>query len=132
MKLRVINRNNKPRIDRAEKPFLYISKTGLISLNKSLVDLLKLDIGDQIQFLQDEEDPQTWYLEVVNKDGFVLRDAHQKVKRLLTNSSVVVTTLFESFDELPRNVRLPIGEPITLQGRRFYTLITFAIKKPNL
>ena len=101
-----------------------ISKNGLIRFSQGAVELMAIKAGDQVQFCQDEDEPENWYVEVVKKGGFPLRDAYGNGGGLLTNASGIKRLLFESVNYLGGSGTLPIGEQVLHPKRTFYTLIT--------
>jgi hypothetical protein len=76
MKLKVFNTTNITSIsNRDKKPFIQVNnKVGIFNINNSAADLLDLKDGDMVQLLQDEENPEDWFIEKVKEDGFVVRD----------------------------------------------------------
>lgn len=123
MKLKSYNTTNTS--GRTSKALISISKTGLFRFSKGAIDVLGIKAGDQVQFLQDEEDPENWYLEIVKKDGFPLRESYNAdLSGLLTNASGVRHHLFNSVAYLGAQGRVYIGEQIENQKRTFYALIT--------
>jgi hypothetical protein len=109
---------------RPHKAIMSISKNGLIRFSQGAVELMDIKAGDQVQFCQDENEPENWFIEVVKKGGFPLRDAYGTGGGLLTNASGIKRHLFQSVNYLGESGTLFIGEQVQIQKRTFYTLIT--------
>jgi|LakMenEpi03Aug12_release.lakeMendotaPanAssembly.Ray.scaffolds.fasta_scaffold1068438_1 hypothetical protein len=126
MKLKTFNAEN-TFSQRQTKPFIQVSqKTGLFGFNKAVNEILELKSGDQIQFHQDEENPDEWYIEKVKQGGFTLRD--YKAKSLLFNNTTLARKIFESVECEKRSGRLIIGEQVKVGKQTFFTLITASLK----
>jgi hypothetical protein len=126
MKLKTFNTEN-TYSQRESKPFILVSqKTGLFGFNKAVNQLLALKAGDQLQFHQDEENPDEWYLEKVKQGGFTLRD--YKEKSLLFNNTTLARKIFESVECEKRSGRLIIGAELKVGKQTLHTIITASLK----
>jgi hypothetical protein len=131
MKLKVFNTTNVLQV-RTTQPFIHCNKsTGLICINKEAAAKLKLKPGDQVQFLQDESEEETWFLEKVAKDGFEVRSTKNTSPALMFNSSCLVRKIFESVAFEGKSGRLKIGEEVAFQKRSLITLITAGLRNTN-
>jgi len=63
---------------RTGKPTVRFAKSGQVSLNKFLVELLKIKEGDMVEFAQDKKAPEDWYIKKTKLDGFVVRNTGKK------------------------------------------------------
>jgi hypothetical protein len=126
MKLKTFNTEN-TYSKRESKPFILVSqKTGLFGFNKGVNQLLALKAGDQLQFHQDEENPDEWYLEKVKQGGFTLRD--YKGGSLLLNNTTLARKIFESVECEKRSGRLIIGAELKVGKQTLHTIITASLK----
>lgn len=94
-------------------PAMAVMKSGVIGLNSGLTDLMDLsDGGDEIIFIQDEDEPESWYIQKCNLPGkgFKLR-AYEKRKSVtnLTNCSLVVKRLLASLNLEPDYYRFRVS-----------------------
>ena len=82
-----------------------------------------------MQLLQDEDDPENWYLQVVKSDGFVLREKQSgNYKNLVFASTALVRLVFESVAYEGKSGRVLIGEPIKHGKATLHTLITLKLR----
>lgn len=128
MKLKEFNANNcfssKRRSEGA--PCIAINvKVGLFRFNKPATELLGLDEGDQVLFHQDEEDPENWYIEKVDKNGFEVRIKAAIGKGVLFNNTALARQIFSSvlFNGLSGKCLLA-GQPTEFKKRKLFGLIT--------
>lgn len=124
MKLKTFNTTNTvARI--AKTTYIGINvKVGLFYLNQATVEHLGLSDGDQIQFHQSEEDETEWYLEKVKENGFVVRQKENKSDAALFNNVELSRKIFDSMAYEKISGRVMIGEVVTHEKRKLYTLIT--------
>lgn len=115
------------KIERKHTPILHIISSGLCTFSVGFVKELKLKAYDQVKFHHDKENPGDWYVEVVNKDGFVLRE--KEFGRLSFNNAAIANKIFETIGHSENSGRLRLGEPLKHDGRTIYTLITACLKK---
>lgn len=82
---------------RKNEPIISFQTSGVVRLNKGLVDDLKLKIGDRISFLQDEIEYRDIYINPKDKGGFKLRllGAEGKAKSLGFNCSYLTKMILE-------------------------------------
>jgi hypothetical protein len=89
IKLREFNASN-TQVIRNGNPSMSINhKTGVFSINQQASSLIGLKAGDQIQFLQDENEPENWYMEKVKSEGFALRANSNITPGLLFNNTSI-------------------------------------------
>lgn len=125
MKLKTFNTTNAQRYTRTE-PFVSFMKTGLILISKPAAQLLGVEAGDQIQFLQDTDNPKDWYIEKVKEDGFTLR--RNAAGGLITNSLPIKKIMFESVGYDGEQGKVTIGEEVQMGKRILHTLVTAKLK----
>jgi hypothetical protein len=100
-------------------------KVGLFRLNPEAQKLVNLQDGDQIVFLQDEEDPANWYLEKVKEKGFVLRMKETAGKGLVFNNIAVGRQIAESVAFTGKSGKCLIaGEATEFKKRQLWGVIT--------
>jgi hypothetical protein len=100
-------------------------KAGLFRLNPEAQQLVNLKDGDQVVFLQDEEDPANWYLEKVKEKGFVLRMKETSGKGLVFNNRAVAKEIAESVSFTGHSGKCLIaGEATEFKKRQLWGVIT--------
>ncbi|MEI8111143.1 MAG: hypothetical protein WCH59_09155 [Chitinophagia bacterium] len=126
MKLKTFNAEN-TFSQRQAKPFISVSaKTGLFAFNRGAYELLALKSGDHVQFHQEEDSPENWYIEKVKDGGFTLRE--YKETSLLINNTTLARTIFDSVDSEKMAGRLIIGEQVKIGKQTLHTLVTASLK----
>jgi len=136
MKLETFNADNL-RNKRVFIPQISIStKTGSINFNAGATEKLNLKVGDQIQLLHDQEQPGDWYVEIVKKDGFVLRgkkNPNGTFNCLITQSCKLAKKIFESVDCKKASGQIGIAEKaIQFEKRTMWPLITAKLLKTSI
>lgn len=130
MKLKEFNaaniQSNKPA---STTPFIQVNtKTGLFNINRAACEVVGVKNNDQLQFLQDEENPEEWFVEKVKKDGFVIREKEAIGKGNLFNSTALARLIFKSVNCEYYSGRILIGEQVKeLKGRNVFRLVTSSI-----
>jgi len=123
MKLKVFDTTTVISPRNQKNPALTIHRKGSIRFNRSAVDKLKLQEGEQIAFVQDEEDPSNWYL--------TRSDKGWKVRKLVSNemiiqSSLLVATLLPFLqiesDAKSKSV-LFAGQPVMHEKKEYYGIL---------
>jgi len=129
MKLKTFNTINVASLSsKIQKPFIQVNaKTGLFNINNAACELMGLKDNDMIQFHQSEEEPSDWYLEQVKKDGFVIRNKENVGKGNLFNSTKICRMIFDSIAYEGKSGRIYIGEQITVNKQKLWTLITSSL-----
>jgi hypothetical protein len=128
MNLKTFNATNVASI-REMRPFIGLNqKTGLFNFNRAACDMIGLQDGDQIQFHQDADNEETWYLEVVTDSGFILRKKDNVTSGLLFNNTQMVRKIFQSMAYVENGGRILIGEVIENKKQKLITLVTASLK----
>ena len=111
-----------------EPCFQMNSKNGMVRINEAACSLLNLSVKNKLQFHQSADDPMDWYVEVVSKNGFLLREKNDKTNGLLMQSSVMVRKIFESinYEYVSGNLQIA-GDPVVFEKRKLYPLITLKL-----
>lgn len=101
-------------------PFIALSKSGLIRLNKSLCELLNVDEDTRLAFLQDSDKKSNWYLRTDDPEGFPLR-----VNGNSAGFSAISlrTTIIESMDLVDGHLSIPIGPEQVISGIKVWPLL---------
>ena len=124
MKLRTFNQTTVRKGTKIGKPFIHLNtKTGLIVINKTGQKIIGIQAGDQVQFHQDENEPQNWYIEKVGKDGFAIRQNLNSTS-VNFNSTALVRSIMNSLECVKKSARIHIGEELTYGKQTFFALIT--------
>lgn len=129
MKLKVFNSVTVPKVNtKGRVGFISVYfKSGVFSINKPAAAHLGLKENNQVQLLQNEDEPQNWYLEKVTSNGFVLRSSKDS-GALLFNSCPMAAELRAAVNCKNKSGRILIGERVTaLKGRNVYELVTAAL-----
>jgi hypothetical protein len=128
MKLKTFNTTNVTS-NRSFSPSIGVnSKTGLFNINPSACEKIGLKEGTCVQFHQDEDDPENWYLEIVKDNGFTLRKNENITKGTFLNCSYIARKIFDSVGYIEMSGRLKIGETVTIGKRDLVTLITAGLR----
>jgi hypothetical protein len=125
MKLREFNASN-TQVTRSGTPCMSVNyKTGVFSINQHATSLIGLKAGDQIQFLQDENEPENWYLEKVKSGGFEIRTNSNITPGLLFNNTAIGRKVIEGLGGGGViSIRLLVaGEPTIIEKRKLWGLI---------
>ena len=78
-------------------PWITINKkSGLISLNRSLINLIGFKDGDTIKLHQNKKSKDEWYLEVVKGDGGWKPRISKNCNSVAFNSRDIIRNIFES------------------------------------
>ena len=128
MNLKAFNTENvkdhKPR----GKAFISFHKNGMCRLSDEAAAIMQVQPGSQLQFNQDQDNPENWFMEVVKKDGFTVREASSSSSGLLFNAASIKRMIFESLNYQGENARIYLGEEVQYQKRILYTLVTAKLK----
>ena len=129
MKVKIFNTENVPTV-RKTTPTIYLNyKSGLISINKSSSELMGLKDGDGVEFAQDEEEPESWYIFKSKSGGaFVLREDNGK---FMTNNSGIVRRILDSLSiNFSCSPRIAL-EPEKINKVDMFAILTASITKPE-
>jgi len=89
MKLRELNKLNCGYAKAAKPTLSFTVKSGLIRIGKEVCETLNVKEGDAIKFLQDEENPEDFFISKSTKDvGFVVRYNSSKSTFLLNAKKI--------------------------------------------
>lgn len=131
MKFKMFDPNNCPSL-RNYEPFIHLNtKTGLITINKTACDQIKLGGGDKIIFHQDDEDQENWYLQNLGKkgNGFEVRDKKGITSGVIFNNATLARKITESVLFTGLSGRCKLGEMKTVKGiGDIWTIITAALR----
>lgn len=126
MKLKTYNTENLPNISHSKAGLYINSKAGLFHLNKTAVERMGLKDGDCIEFHQDEDGENDWYI-TKSKDGFALRNKGKDTDQLgLTfNNTALAKLMFEQLKYTKQTGRcLVAAEPVKHNKNEYWPLIT--------
>jgi hypothetical protein len=131
MKLKEYNpANSKPvATPRAHPASLRLdTKTGRFLFNKTASELMGLKDKCKIVILQDENEPEDWYLEVVKDRGFVISSRDRQSESVF-NNTVIARKIAESVGYNGRNGRMLIaGQPTIIGDRTLWGILTINLK----
>jgi len=121
MKKKLINRT--VQYAKSSKPTVRISRMGVISFTKGTEDMVGLRKGGCVEFYQDENSPEDWYLKATTDSGLELR--HTSGKLLVCNSIGTAKAIMNSLKVKENIVRIPVAiEP----EDGYWALLTAAVK----
>ncbi|MCO6367880.1 hypothetical protein GBO34_00945 [Roseivirga pacifica] len=133
MNLEIFNSSNVASIP-AGKPTVRINtKAGMFSFSNTVAHKLKLTHPTYIEFAQDKDRPEDWYLVMASADNekaFKLR--FDKDERFNLNSTAMARKIQQSIPaakELNSFYMIVSTEAIEIDGRKIYALITKSISK---
>lgn len=132
MKLTEFNPEVVPTNNRSQLPKIGFQSSGLITLNKSAVELLKLKVGDTVKLYQSQEDTADWYVAKA-KGGFPIR-ALSANGYLGFSCSFLRDKVFASVGYEKKSASAPIKADalVKVDGTNTaYLILTMAIKKPT-
>ncbi|MVT11352.1 SH3 domain-containing protein [Chitinophaga tropicalis] len=109
------------------------TKSGVFNFNQAAGELLNLKEGDSIQLLQDEENPDCWYVEKLTgkeaSKGFKLRYKSTKYG-ISFNNTTLARQLFDSLCITAEHAKAHIAKSATvLEKRELYGITHFVVKE---
>lgn len=128
MKLKSFNPENIPQNTRIGIAKVSLnSKSGTITLTKQTVIKMDLKPNDKIEFFQDEENVDEWYI-AVTKNGFDIRDK-KKDQTFIFNSTFLVKKIFDSMIYNHHTGYCLLGaEPVIKDKVKYWPIITKTLK----
>lgn len=132
MKIKTFNKTNSGMLSVKDlTPLITVNpKAGLISFSKGLTEKLKITDKSRVNFIQDEEHPLNWYLEITqDPQAFALRE-HEK--SISFNCTAITRELYRSCGlDIGSTYRLLVAsEPEKIDGARLgYAIITKSAKE---
>jgi hypothetical protein len=132
MKLKSYDAVNLPNA-RTTAPKIGINcKSGAIRFNQIACDQIGLQPGQLVKFHNDEAEPMDWYLEIVKKDGFVIREKSKSALAeggLIIQSTSLTRLIFDSVAFEGNSGSITVGkESVDFEKRKLWPLITAALK----
>lgn len=119
MKLKKYDSTNCVGLRTNKEPLITFNLRGIISLNESALLLMDLSPGDAFSLLQDEDEPNDWYI-AKDSNGFTLRN-FGKTKSCATNSKALVQIFIKCIDKSGTGVlRVKIAKDPTKVGKEKY------------
>ena len=129
MKLKTFSPENLPN-SRSLKPVIGLNqKSGTLRFNSAFVEKLGLKPDSMVQYHQDEDEPSDWYIEIVKKDGFILREKSGQTGAggLVMQSTALVRKIFDSISFIGLAGNISAGEQVQVAGKKLWPLITIAL-----
>jgi hypothetical protein len=116
MKLIKFDKTNCAATTRKGENAITVRRCGTISLNIGCLRLTKLKAGDSIAILQDEQNPEDWYI-AKDPDGFTLRNGSKASKCLIANNSSFVNKMLDALGiHTESGVRFQLAPQPTKEG----------------
>lgn len=133
MKLREFNPENSISIrgGNDQRPTISVNtKSGLFTFSQAAVSLLGVKNNSQVKFLQDEEDPESWFIHEVKTDGFELRAKTNITKGLIFNNTFLARAIAQSVGMKAQSGKIIVSaKPITEGKKGLWALITAGLKE---
>lgn len=125
MKLKSFNAENAASSKYNRLPSVNVGyKSGVLYFNIAAKEAAKLQPGDKIEFLQDEENPKDWYFSK-SDNGLLVRAKNAKGAEI--QSSKLAKEILHSID-VYKPATMRIGEPLMLDGKLLFPIITKSAK----
>ena len=103
-------------------------KSGLISINKTLVEAMGLTAESKVSLVQDEEKPIDWYL-MKDPNGFHIRKSKSSAS-MSFNCCSLATSVFKSLNLLDNSISIVVDEkPVMQEACKLYPLATKLVMK---
>lgn len=87
------------------------NNSGVITLSKAFVDESGLKEGHKVSIVQDQEDPNSWFLVAHDPEGFVLRDANNRY--LCFNNAYISKSLIQYMEVNAKSIAFKIATEAT-------------------
>jgi len=131
MELTIYNQHNALHAGKTDSPNITFRRGGQIRISKSLVKLLNIKPGDQIEFAQDPKNSADWYFRMGSADGLVVRKykREQDNESLNLNSGKVCGELLNSIEAEKASARIRVALTESEEFPGWYPLITASAKK---
>jgi len=100
----------------------FSSKSGVFRFNKQAVDLMGLKINDQLEFAQDDEKPENWFLTKAKENGFELRDKNGLTFNNSQVAGLIVASLNGKANGAKNHKIKVIAQPVKLEGKEYWPL----------
>jgi len=133
MKLKEFNVSNSRYFANKKDPRVrFNKKAGLISFSIAAIKLLDLKKEDRVIILQDEENPEDWYInKTQSKSRFALRFQDNK-KGVFFNCALITRRILDSLGFEGKSCSMPISKkPIDNNGEKYYLIITSNINESS-
>ncbi|SHN45877.1 hypothetical protein [Chitinophaga sp. CF418] len=119
------------------KAYILINlRYSLIQFSGGAVDLIGVKPDSHVSFHQDEDDPESWYLEVLpeGKTGFPLRQKPKLgVRGVLFACKSLVKRIADAVGMEGHKGKILVGkESVTINGKTLWPLVTASLKPKRL
>lgn len=112
MELKFFNTANMKGAGRIGQPTLRVTRGGYIGLSKAALEPMGLNVEDKVALVQDQKNPEDWYLVEDKENGFTLRKSSNSGS-LAFNSAVMGKAMLDSLDCADDSVRFKVvTEPV--------------------
>lgn len=132
MKLKSYNMTNAASIGRVGKSSVRVNtQSGAISFSKLSIESIGLVDSLEIEFLQDEDKPQDWYVKKSsNGNGFPIRIKSGQRSISIVQSTHIAREIFKSLKLEQTSAMFYMSQtPIELEGSKLYAIITRSVIK---
>ena len=108
---------------RSSEAYVSISKSGTFSFSKPCLEKLHMKGEKHVTFLQDEEDPQNWYMEISGEGDVKLRYYGEEKGPAVSSSSIAKQIKKSTMNDPDKTLRAKIGNPIEYEETIIYPLL---------
>ncbi len=109
-------------------PSLSIHKSGVLRLNKTAVTALDFKHGDAFEVLQDEENPQDWYIaKTTNENALIWRKDSSGA--MLCNVKYIADKILKSLGITGKAAKFRIATEEVEEGLKAYAIFTHSANK---
>lgn len=103
--------------------FISLQKSGLIAFSKEAVLESNLKTGSKVNFLQDNDRPKDWYIQITDDGDCELRE--MKDDTLCINANSIVLAIKESLESYTdKAFRVYLGKAFQEDGKTLIALLT--------
>jgi hypothetical protein len=102
--------------------FISLQKSGLIAFSKDAVIANALKTGSKVIFLQDNDRPKDWYIQITDDGDCELRE--MKADMLCINANCIVLAIKESLESYTdKAFRISLGKAFQEDGKTLIALL---------
>ncbi len=91
MKFKRYNETTFPKGATSGTPNISFSRSGTITLNSVAVNALQINAEERIEFIQDEDNPEDWYILKSSDGGYTLRQQTEKTTAVMIQNKGLIT-----------------------------------------
>jgi hypothetical protein len=126
--MKLIIFDKKTQCQRSLEPSVRFTKSGSIYLNKGIMALMQLQVGNSVSLAQDEERKKDWYI-FRDADGLNIRNGNKKGESFLISNATAAFEIKKALGlDQKKNFSVKIANTATEEnGKAFFALLTSKI-----